>query len=262
MGATSKLLALYRVDQQLTGLKSRLKSAERYLKQQDAQLADIDARHDAVRSQLRQLEATAHNNETELRGYDDRIASLRERMNTASTSKEHSALLTEVNTVKADKAAAEEKGLETLESIEALRAQLAELEQLKSEREKVRKVAQADRDERSSEISGRVAELEKRREEALSEVPPSALAEYDALVEIGVEEPMAPVEEQDRRNKEYACGACYTHLPVEQVSVLLNRSDIVKCTSCGVILFIQDELRDSLETAAEKRRKKRAAETA
>ena len=47
MGVTSKLLALYRVDQQLHGLKSRLRGAEAYLKNQDTLLKGIGERRES-----------------------------------------------------------------------------------------------------------------------------------------------------------------------------------------------------------------------
>jgi len=98
MGVTESLLKLYRIDQQIDGLKSRLRGAEAYLKQQDAKLTNIAAKVEDLKSQIRQLEATAHNNETELNGFEERIEKLRDRMNNASTSKEHSAMLVEINT--------------------------------------------------------------------------------------------------------------------------------------------------------------------
>lgn len=259
MGVTSKLLALHRVDRQLIGLKSRLRAAEKYLEAQNAQLGEISVRYEAVAGQIRQLEAQEHNDEVEARSLDERIASLRERMNTASTSKQHQALLTEVNTVKADKSLVEERALEALGKLDELRAQLATIEEERSEREKVRGVAESDRDTRAAEIKDRVDELERERVVVEKDVPPSALAEYRELLDLGAEDVMAEVSEQDRRNKEYVCGSCYTILPVEQVNVLLNRGDLQRCPTCRVILYIADELRDSLGEAAEKKRKRREA---
>ena len=182
-------------------------------------------------------------------------------MNTASTSKEHGALLTEMNTLKADRGQYEERALELMESLERLRAELEEVEAELAERTKVRQVAENDREQKAADIKDRVAELEKQREAAAAEVPASALGMYDALREArDADEVMASVEEQDRRNKEYSCGSCYTHLPVEQVNILLNRGDVTTCPACDVILYMEDELRDSLISAAEKRRKRREVE--
>lgn len=260
MGVTAKLLGLYRVDQQLTGLKSRLRAAEAYLKEQERQLTEIDAKALSLKSQIRQLEATAHNDETEVTRIEERIAVARDRMNNAATSKEHSALLTEVNTLKADKGLVEERAIETLQKLDELREQLGQIEQDREEREKVRDVAQGDRDQREADIKDRVAELEAEREKKKDEVPANALSVYEAARELLGDDVMAPVEEQDRRNKEYSCGSCFTHLPVELVSILMKKGDLTRCPSCSVILYMEEELRDSLQTAAEKKRKKREVE--
>lgn len=259
MTVTAKLLRLYLVDKQLRGLSSRLKAAERYLAEQDRLLAELDAKHQAVLSQARQLEATVKNDELEMSAFDTRMATLRDRMNNAKTSKEHSAFLTEISTIKADKKLIEDRALESIAKYEAMRKQLEEFEAQKEERQKLRSVASTDRDARAAEIKDRVAELETDRVKAKDDVPPSALKHYEERLALGVEEVMAPVEEQDRRNLEYTCAACYTHLPIEQVSILLRRGDLTKCPSCHAILYIASELRDDITAGQDKKKGSRKA---
>ena len=261
MSVTEKLLALYRVDQKLTGLKSRLRQAENYLRQQQTLLKSIEEMHSSLTSQTRQLEATVHNDQNEITSLDERIAKLRDRMQTASTSKEHSALLTEMNTIKADRGLIETRAVESLEQLDLIRARVSEIVTQREERERVRVVAQQDRDQRASDIAGKVEELETEREGVLRDVPSSALNAYNELLELGLDDVMATVEEQDRRNKEYSCGACYTHLPVEQLNILMNKGDLTKCPTCGVILYLEQDLFDSISGDAEKKRRKRAIET-
>ena len=258
MSVTSQLLRLYRVDQQLDGLQSRLRAAERYLAAQEKQISDINDDMRATQGQIRQLEAAEHNDETEAKGLDERIATLRDRMNNAKTSKEHSAFLTEINTLKADKELIEERAIETLNKLEELRASIKEHESVLEERTKVRDVARTDRDKKEAEIRERVDELKVNREEALKDVPPAALGIYDERTKNhDMDEVMAEVEEQSRRNMEYTCGNCYTHLPIEPVNKLLKRSpEIISCPACKVILYIEDDLRDSISTAHFKKNKK------
>ena len=260
MGVTAKLLKLYRVDQKLNGLKSRLRAAERYLAQQETELAPLNKRHESLDGQFRQIQASIHNDETDIKSLDDRIAGNREKMNNASTSKEHSALLTEINTMKADRALIEERVLEMVTKTEALQDEVKRVETELDERKKVRDIAVKDRDERQAEIGDKVTELESERNEALTDVPGDVLSQYETLQETALEddEVMAPVNEEDRRNKEYTCGNCYTLLPVEQVNMRLNRGPIQICPSCSVILYIEQDLRDSIETAVEKKRAKAA----
>lgn len=259
MGVTSKLVALYRVDQQLRGLRSRLNSAEQYLKQQDQVLAQLDASRESLSTRKRLAEASEQNDENESNSIDERITELRDRMNNAQTSKEHSALLTEINTLKADKELIDNRAIESLDKLEELRSEIKTIEDDHAERLKMRKVAVKDRDEKKKEISGRLGELETERETVLQDVPTSALSIYDDRLALGVDDVMAPVEEQSRRNLEYTCGSCFTHLPIEQVSVLLKRGDVTRCPTCEAILFIETGLRDEITSAQEKKRKRSSA---
>jgi predicted nucleic acid-binding Zn-ribbon protein len=259
MTVTAKLLRLYLVDKQLRGLSSRLRASEAYLGEQDKLLSELDAKASTLVTQIRSLEATLKNDEVEVQSMDERAALLRERMNNAQTSKEHSAFLTEISTIKADKAPIEERMLVAMTKLDALRAEAEAIEAQKAERVGVRQVASNERDARAAEIKDRVDELKKQRDVAKEDVPPPALLIYEQRLALNVEYVMAAVEEQDRRNMEYTCTACYTHLPIEQVSVLLKRGDLTKCPTCSAILYIEDHLREDITGSDKKSRKRSAA---
>lgn len=254
MGVTSQLFELFQVDRQLRDLTGRLKAAEAYLAEQERLLGTISGRHDALVAQLKQLDATAKNDESEAKGLDQRIEKLRERMNSAQTSKEHSAMVSETATLKADKALIEERAIASMQKADKVRAETVTLEAQKAEREKVREIAVRDRDERKAEIQGRLDELNREREAKAVGVSPDALRHYTQRLNSGSEYIMAALEETDRRNLEYSCGACFTILPVELVSVLLKRGDLTKCPSCKVILYMEATLKDEIATSQEKKK--------
>jgi len=56
---------------------------------------------------------------------------------------------------------------------------------------------------------------------------------------------------------ECTCEVSNTMLPVELVNRLLSKSELVQCPTSGAILYMPEDLRESMEAAAEKRRKKR-----
>ena len=125
MDVTRKLLKVFRVDQQIRGLQSRLRGAERFLKEQVRQLADIETTRTSIQGQLRQLKASVANLELETKQIDQHIEELRDRMNQAKTNKEYKALLTEVNTFKERRGALDDNELGHLDKVEKLEAQLA-----------------------------------------------------------------------------------------------------------------------------------------
>jgi predicted nucleic acid-binding Zn-ribbon protein len=254
MGVTDALVRVHRVDRQLRDLRSRLRAAEKFLNEQQKGLGQIETQRSALESQLRQAEAASAERESEAERIQARIDHLREQMNSAKTNKEYKALLTEVNTFKADKGRVDEEGIELLTKVDELKATLAEMDSKRSDRTKVRDVAQQERDGRASEIQERVNELERERSRLVGDVPADVLSLYDGLVAQLDDEAMAPVEEQDRKRHEYSCSACMMSIPVESISTLLGGADkICRCVSCGCILYIEPELAEEVHAAGAKR---------
>jgi len=252
MSVTRRLLDVFRVENQIRGLTGRLRAAEAFLEEQDRRLAEIDAKRQAITSQLRQLAASAADDEGEVARLDERIATIREQMNSAKTNREYKAFLAELNTFAADRDRAEEAALEQMTRTDELKAQLAEFDRAHEERLRVRQVAKHDRDEKSEQIQGRLDELRTQRRAAAAEAPGDALRTLETLMENMGEEAMAPVEIQDRRRHEFTCGSCMMNIPVEAVNALLCHGGLTRCCSCSCILFVQDDVREALQPASSK----------
>lgn len=246
MSVTGKLVRLHRVEVQIRGLTERLRSAERYLAQQDTLLASLNTQRDGVRAQLRQVEATYHNDETEANGIEDRIKKLRDQMNAATSNKQYSAFLSEINTLKADKSEIDTRALGSLTKLDDLRAKMAAIDAQIAERDQVRKVALTDRDAQAAGVKDRLEELRKERETVAADVPAGALSFYEARIRVAPDDIMAPLEEHDRRNREYACGSCQMLLPLEKLNALITRGEMTACTACGAILFLEENVREGV----------------
>lgn len=251
---TARLLRVFRVDEQLKGLESRLRAAERFLKDQDGQLDQIGRKHLTLESQLRQLRATIANTESEIRGFDERLEALRAKMNSAQTNREYKALLAELNTIKADRDRIETAGLEHMTKADAIAKEIGDLGGKRQERERVRVVAAGERDNRAGEIRARVEELRAQRVALAAEVPPEAMRVYQDLraTRGDEEEVMAAVEVADLKRHEFTCGGCMKSLPLEAVSALLSRGALTRCRSCGLILYLTE---DTVEGMSAQQRK-------
>ncbi len=253
MSVTEKLLRVFRVDQQLVGLQSRLRAAERFLEEQSRQLAELQTRHDSLGTQLKQMLAMIADHEGEVARLEARIEHLRDQMNNAKTNKEYKAFLVEVNTLKADRDRAEQAALELMTKADELRKQQSAVDAQRTEREKVKDVAAGDREKRADEIRDRVNQLSAERDKLRAEVPEEALRLYAELVRQRGEEAMAPVEEQDRRRHEATCGSCMMSLPVETVNSLIKGGQLTRCVSCGCLLYIEKELAEAMQPGTNKR---------
>ncbi|MGH7131505.1 MAG: zinc ribbon domain-containing protein [Phycisphaerales bacterium] len=241
MTVTAKLLRLFRVDQQLRGLRSRLDAAERFLAEQERQLKEIDTRHGTITTQLKKLKTTVAGEETEVQGIDERMASLRDKMNLTKTNKEYSALLTELNNLKTKKDELESGELEQMQEVENLQKQDTELLAQREERAKIAAQAKAERDNKAAEIKDRLAELKSQRDTLAADVPADAKHILDDLISRRGDDAMAHVEVLDRRSHEWSCGACMMALTVETINKLSTGS-LTRCNNCMCILFTEEDV--------------------
>ncbi len=247
MKSTNSLLNLYRVDAQVRALRRRLDSAQHYLQTQTKLFKTVNQQLEELQTRKRHLQATIGNFEGEIASIDERIEKLRGELNSAVTNKQYAAVLNELNTVKATRSELEDRILQEMERIEQLDEQFEVLQKQRGERDKVRDVAAGELKQREAEIGQRLAELSDERDAAAAEVPAAELAIFDEMADAYDGEAMAPIEEIDRRHREYACGACHMHVPFEQISVLVGGGDaLVRCTACNRILYLQEETRGSL----------------
>lgn len=246
MAVIESLLNLFRVDAQVRGLRSRLTQAERYLGAQEKQLGDLTRQHLELQSRRKQHQATIANHDLEMKAFDQRIEKLRNELNSAPTAKQHQAVLTEMNSMRAKRGEIEDKMLAEMESIEKLAEQFTLVETQVADRTKVRDRAKADLEERRNDVGARLTELEIERTQAAALVPEKGLALFDKLADDFEGEAMSVIEEIDRRNREYVCNACNMHLPFELVAQLTSGADnILRCPSCTRILYVKEELKVS-----------------
>jgi predicted nucleic acid-binding Zn-ribbon protein len=245
MSVTHQLLGVFRVDKEISGLQSRLTSAERFLTEQTRKLAEIGAQAESLNAQIRQLKASASNAEGESERIKAHIDELREKMNNSTSNKEYKALLSEVNNLKEQRSVFDEQALEQLEKIEELNTQLAELEDAKGERDKMRGVAESDRQQRADEIAGRLAELREKRDRLVADVPKNALSVYEELLETRGEDAMAPLEIIDRKRHEYVCSSSMMSVPVETAASLIQ-GKLTISPNDGCILYLTEEDEEKL----------------
>ncbi|HIO20488.1 MAG TPA: hypothetical protein EYN11_05260, partial [Phycisphaerales bacterium] len=183
MTLIDNLLTLYKVDRQVRSLRSRVESAEIYLKVQNRQMDAISVERTENELQLKQRRAKIANIETETGSIDTRIDYLRQELKKAVNDKQYSALLAEVNTIKELRKAFEEEILVEMTFVEELELAAADISQRVEEREKVKQVAENELKVRKSEIAEQLVELESERSTAAAVIPEETLNEFDSLAD-------------------------------------------------------------------------------
>jgi len=247
MPLIDNLVSLYNVDRQVRSLRSRVESAEIYLKVQKKQMDGIGVEQVENDQKQMQRKVNIANTETETGSIDARIDHLRDELKLAVNDKQYSALLAEVNTLKERRRAFDDELLTEMTALEELETVASEINQRLAEREKLLKVATKELQTRESEIAEQLVELEKEREIAAAVIPDDVLSDFDEIADDYDGESMAAIEIIDKKRREYSCTSCSLHLPLETVSVLMgNKDTVVKCGQCDRILYLEEASREAL----------------
>lgn len=257
MSVTSQLRKVFEVDQAISGLTSRLQSADRFLAEQQRQLEELDTKVGAVEGESKKQKHSQLTSEKEVTLLDAKLEQLREAMGTARTNKEYAVFLTELNTIKAQKDEKEKAQLEMMEKVEANAGQVSALQTSQVERRGLVARADSERSARQAEIAGKLEELKAKRVLLIKDIGAEhlkLLAELEHRLE---ENAMAKLYEIDRRNHEWACSSCMRAVPVQAISMIL-KGQLTRCSNCTCILYADEDQ----DVGAKKLKKGQTAEQA
>ena len=247
MSLQEKLYRLFLLDKQVRGMRRRLDTATGDLDRQQVRLDRLRQQHGELGQQIKQSKAKETGLEHQARDMEGHIATLRERMNAATNNKEYSALLIEVNALKAQISTIEDEALNQLSQVDMLQSEIDQLQVKLEAQEKMVKDAAARAEQCRAETGTQLDDLTAQRATAEQELPPETRKTFNRLAAHQDEQALAEVIEEDRRSMTYICGGCYMSLPFEHVNALLaRRDDVVCCTSCGRFLYLGEALKGSL----------------
>lgn len=247
MPLQDQLYSYFELDQRVRAMRSRLDAATRRKDAQQRKLDQLKQAAAELDQQLKTAKAHAATLESEADALEERITTQRDKMNNVTSNKEYSALLVEVNTLKADKSKVDDAQLEAMSKAEVLEAEANGLNEKVESQTKLVAGATKEVAEAEQEVGGKLEELQVERDAAGEPLSDDIRKTFDRLSHTYDGEAMAEISEQDRRRMEYTCGGCYTLLPVESVNSLITRPDeITACGTCQRILYVSQELRESL----------------
>lgn len=242
-----QLYNYFELDQRVRAMRSRLDASTRRKDAQQRKLDQLKQAAAELAQQLKTAKAHASTLEHEADAIEQRINIQRDKMNNVTSNKEYSALLVEVNTLKADKSKLDDAQLESMARAEAISAEAQELAEKVEAQTKLVANATKEVEEAQSEVGDKLKELEVERDAAGEPINDDIRKTFDRLSHTYDGEAMAEISEQDRRRMEYTCGGCYTLLPVESVNSLITKPDqLTTCGTCNRILYVSSELRESL----------------
>ena len=171
---------------------------------------------------------------------DQTLAKYRAALNTAKSNKEYAAILTELNTNKADSSKVESQALELMKNIDADQVQCDQIKQqielAKNELNEIRKQTE----ELAKKFEAEIADIERQWQQAARDVSAEALEIFRRVAETYDGEAIAEIEVHDHRSGIYTCGGCFMTLTTETANTLMSRDEIIRCPNCARILYFKD----------------------
>lgn len=238
MGATLEALhRLQEVETQIAEIERGINRKVRACTRQNQRIAEIDGK---IKSQEQQIKATqmeADRLNLEAKTAEAEIAKYRNALNTSKTQKEYSAVLTQLNTYKADTSKVEETVLNLLTQIDEKKKAMESIQQ-----ERVKEVAklkelEGEVEDARQRSKDRLDKLKSQRQQAATAVPADTLNTFNRVAGANEGEAMAQVIRTHPRRQEYACEGCNMSITIEQVNAILSRDETVLCNVCGRILY-------------------------
>jgi uncharacterized protein len=240
MGATLDALhALQEIERKIATIRAKTDAKRRQVKVQNRALQKQDLLAEEKKLVSRDLQMELDRVELDIKTREEAIDKHREALNRAKTNKEYAAILTAINTEKADNTKLESRDLELMASIESVRDEVAEID---AEREKIlERIAKADQalqatiDASANDLSA----LQKEHDTIAEGLVPSVLSIFRRIADRHDGEAMAEVMVINQKRNEYACGGCNIAMTLEQVIDCKQRDDIVLCGTCGRMLYLE-----------------------
>lgn len=239
MGPVLNALAkLQSVENRLRVVKNKLARCRRNVIIQENYIRTLTSNLEAKKEEIQLTKVQSDRLELELKSRDQTISHLRASLNTAKTNKEYAAVLTQLNTTKADNSKIEAQVLDLMRDIEADEAERKKIEEQIQEQRKVLERARTEAEQLGVKYEAEIDQIQSEWDDAAKDVPSDALEIFKRVAETYDGEALTKVEEQEGRAATYSCGGCFMSITPETVNLLMTKDDIIRCPNCTRILVL------------------------
>jgi hypothetical protein len=228
------LIHLQEYDARIAGLDAEVARLPKQIEALQASLVEAKKAVDAIKARLDTTRKELRAKEKDLDDIGVKRAKSEARLYEVKTNTEYSAVLAEIENIKALKARTEEEILALMERQESLALEIREAEARHRTREE-----QARRDEAviRQKLAAAEQELEGVRGERASlarELPRGVLGDYERILKARGGLAIAAV------TSAAVCGGCRVGIRPQAVQELRAAQDLLHCESCGRFLFWQE----------------------
>lgn len=234
------LIKLQSVENQLRAAKAKLARCRRNVIIAENQVRSLQNAYEAKKEEIQLTKVQSDRLELELKTREEEVAKLRAHLNAAKTNKEYAAVLTQLNTTKADNSKIEAQILELLKDIEADEAERQTIQNQIDERKQTLEQTRKESEQMAAKYEAEIAEIQAEWDRKTQDIPAEPLRIFKRVAETYDGEALAVIEKQENKPDAYSCGGCFMGITAESVNLLLSKDDIIRCPSCTRILVLSD----------------------
>ncbi len=234
MSELTTLVHLQEFDTRISGLETEAARLPKQIEALHAALAEARKTAETIKGRLDAARKEMRAREKDLDDIGVKRSKSEGRLYEVKTNTEYSAVLAEIETIKRQKAQAEEEILALMERQETLQAEIREAEQRLRAREE-----QTRRDETS--LRAKLGEVEKEldgvrgeRASLARELPRAVLGDYERILKARGGLGIAPV------TTAAICGGCRVTIRPQAIQELRQNQALLHCESCGRFLYWQE----------------------
>ncbi|HLB74032.1 MAG TPA: C4-type zinc ribbon domain-containing protein [Sedimentisphaerales bacterium] len=234
------LSKLQSVENRLRAAKAKLTRCRRNVVIQENQVRNLRNALEAKKEEIQLTQVQYDRLELELRSRDEDIAKLRAVLNTAKTNKEYAAVLTRLNTTKADNSKNETQILDLLKDIEADQAECKEIQTQIEEQKQLLEKTRAESTVLGGKYEAAIHEIQQEWNAAAKDIPAEHLEIFRRVAETYDGQAVAEIVSPDDKKKAHSCGGCFMKITFESVNLLMSKDEIIRCPNCTRILVLAD----------------------
>lgn len=235
------LAKLQLVENRLRAVSGKLARCRRGVIFQENQVRSLQGGYEAKKEEIKLTRMQSDRLELELNGREERISKMRGALNMAKTNKEYSAILTELNTAKADNTKLETEVLDLMKNIETDEGECLEIQAQIDEQKKKLEETRKSAGKQAVKLEEDIAEIQVEWDQAAKAVPAEVLEVFQRTADNYDGEAIADIEMHDERTEAYSCGGCFMRVTAETVNQLMTKDEILRCTSCSRILILRKD---------------------
>jgi predicted nucleic acid-binding Zn-ribbon protein len=226
-----KLLELQKVDQEISSLTRDIDALPAEEQKRRRRLDELERTLNERRLKLQKTELDSRALDKAVRGSDDEIKRLNERLNVVRNNAEYQATLFQIEAVRKDRDVTQDECLKLLETVEGQKSEVATAEAAHAEEKRVFDGFLAEADALRKSRAGAIGESRERRKAMTEGIPPELLREYDGLYKTRDHLAVAAVQDS-------YCQGCYNKVTMNDTARLMGQSAVVRCGSCQRILYL------------------------